>query len=272
MQKIGEIKEPLYGYVQEIVVVPIDKLEVIEIQRKPSPYHIKRLAESIRKVGFVAPLITIRKGEQKLIVIDGQHRLLAARNMGIEQVPCIIVPDRFANEIMEFNIEKTMTLREKCYVALNLYKIFLSEKPNINENETEVMDAIEFSYFVTLGIAYENEQRFFGSAYESIMRRLDWFLNIPIKDAYEKRKERANFLIELDDLARKAVEKVQEIGINHPFLYKEIISFCNPIGRRRKIEEGFEDVMRALKSNIENLLSEPDKIREHRFSEEMEIQ
>ena len=272
MQKIGEIKEPLYGYTQEIAVVPIDKLEVIEIQRKPSQYHIKRLAESMRKVGFVAPLIAIkREGEDKLIVIDGQHRLLAARNMGIEQLPCIIVPDKFANELMEFNIEKTMTLREKCYVALNVYRIFLNEKPNINEDDTEVMDAIEFPYFITLGIAYEEKQKFFGSAYESIMKRLDWFFNMPIKDAYEKRKERAKLLIELDNLARQAVEKVQEMGINHPFLYKEIISFCNPIGRRRKIEESFDEVMQALKSNLENLINEPDKIREHKFSEEMEV-
>ena len=272
MQKIGEIKEPLYGYTQEIAVVPIDKLEVIEIQRKPSQYHIKRLAESMRKVGFVAPLIAIKRGEEdKLIVIDGQHRLLAARNMGIEQLPCIIVPDKFANELMEFNIEKTMTLREKCYVALNVYRIFLNEKPNINEDDTEVMDAIEFPYFITLGIAYEEKQKFFGSAYESIMKRLDWFFNMPIKDAYEKRKERAKLLIELDNLARQAVEKVQEMGINHPFLYKEIISFCNPIGRRRKIEESFDEVMQALKSNLENLINEPGKIREHKFSEEMEV-
>ena len=272
MQKIGEIKEPLYGHIQEIVIVPVDKLEVIEIQRKPSQHHIKRLAESMRKVGFVAPLIAIkREGKDKLTVIDGQHRLLAARNIGIEQLPCIIVPDKFANELMELNIEKTMTLREKCYVALNVYRIFLNEKPDINEDGFEVMDAIEFPYFVTLGIAYEEKQKFFGSAYESIMKRLDWFFNIPIKDAYDKRKERAKFLIELDDLARKAVEKVQEMGINHPFLYKEIISFCNPIGRRRKIEEGFEEVMQALKSNLENLVDEPERIREHRSSEEVEV-
>jgi len=272
MQKIGEIKEPLYGYTQEVVMVPIDKLEVIEIQRKPSQYHIRRLAESMRKVGFVAPLIVIRKeGKEKLIIIDGQHRFLAARNMGIEQLPCIIVPDKFANELMEFNIEKTMTLREKCYVALNVYRIFLKEKPNINEDDTEVLDAIEFPYFVTMGIAYEEKQKFFGSAYESIVKRLDWFFNMPISEAYEKRKERAKTLMELDDLARKAVEKVQELGINHPFLYKEIVSFCNPIGRRRKIEESFDEVMQTLKANLENLINEPGKIREHKFSEEMEI-
>ncbi len=272
MQKIGEIKEPLYGYTQEIVMAPIDKLEVIEIQRKPSQYHIKRLAESMRKVGFVAPLIAIRRENQdKLIVIDGQHRLLAAKNMGIEQLPCIIVPDKYANELMEFNIEKSMTLREKCYVALNVYRTILKEKPDINEDDTEVMDAIEFPYFITLGLAYEEKQRFFGSAYETIMKRLDWFFNMPIKDAYEKRKERAKLLMELDDLAREAVQKVQEMGINHPFLYKEIISFCNPIGRRRKIEESFDEVMATLKANLENLVKEPEKIREHKFSDEVEM-
>ena len=122
-----------------------------------------------------------------------------------------------------------------------------------------------------MGIAYEEKQKFFGSAYESIVKRLDWFFNMPISEAYEKRKERAKTLMELDDLARKAVEKVQELGINHPFLYKEIVSFCNPIGRRRKIEESFDEVMQTLKANLENLINEPDKIREHKFSEEMEI-
>ena len=266
VEKIGEMSEPLHGYKQEIVVVPTGDLKVIEIQRKPSRYHIKRLTESIRKIGFVVPLIVVNRNGQ-LVVIDGQHRLLAAREMGLDKVPCIIIPEKYANELMELNIEKTMSLREKCYVALNVYRIFLDERPEINEDDPEVLDAIEFPYFITLGLAYEENQKFFGSAYESLMRRLDRFMNLPIKDAIEKRKEKAKFLLELDTIARDAVEKVKELGISHPFLYREIISFCNPIGRKRKVEESMEEVLTTLKRNLEKLVQNPEMIRQHKFSE-----
>jgi len=266
-EKLCELEEPLHKYKQEFVMAPINELEVIEIQRKPSNYHIRRLAESIRKIGFVVPLIAIRR-EENLIIVDGQHRYLAAKEMGIEKLPCIIIPEKYANQLMELNVEKVMSLREKCYVALNVYRIILKEKPELSEDDVEVQDSIEFPYFITLGLAYEENQKFFGSAYESLMRRLDIFLSEPIKNAYEQRKEKAKFLIRLDSIAREAVEKVKSLGISHPFLYKEIISFCNPIGRKRKVEENLEDVLTKLEENLKDLIQNPEKIRAHTFSSE----
>ena len=58
MKKIGEIKEPLFGYMQEVVIVPVENLKVIEVQRKPSSYHVRRLAESMRKIGL-QPLLLL---------------------------------------------------------------------------------------------------------------------------------------------------------------------------------------------------------------------
>ena len=266
-EELCELEEPLHKYKQEFVMAPINELKVIEIQRKPSNHHIKRLAESIRKIGFVVPVIAIRRGEN-LIIVDGQHRYLAAKEMGIEKLPCIVIPEKYANQLMELNVEKVMSLREKCYVALNVYRIILKEKPDLNEDDVEMQDAIELPYFITLGLAYEENQKFFGSAYESLMRRLDFFLSEPIKDAYEQRKEKAKFLINLDNIAREAVEKVKSLGIFHPFLYKEIISFCNPIGRKRKVEENLEEVLTKLEENLKNLIQNPKKIRAHTFSSE----
>jgi len=266
-EKLCELEEPLHKYKQEFVMVPINELKVIEIQRKPSSYHIRRLAESIRKIGFVVPLIAIRRGEN-LIIVDGQHRYLAAKEMGIEKLPCIIIPEKYANQLMELNVEKVMSLREKCYVALNVFRIFLKEKPDLSEDDVEIQDAIEYPYFITLGLAYEENQKFFGSAYESLMRRLDFFLSKPIKETYELRKEKAKFLIKLDSIAREAVEKVKSLGVSHPFLYREIISFCNPIGRKRKVEESLEDVLTKLEENLRDLIQNPEKIRAHTFSSE----
>ena len=268
-KKIGEITEPLHNYKQEIVVVPVDMLKVIEIQRKPSDYHIRRLTESIRKIGFVTPLIAIKRdNEDKLIIIDGQHRFLAAKELGINELPCIIIPDKYANELMELNVEKTMSLKEKCYVALNVYRIIMEEKPDINEDSVEIMDAIEYPYFITLGLAYEMQPKFFGSAYESMAKRVDSFQPKAIKEAYEYRQGLANKLIELDGMAREAMQKIEEMGISHPFLYKEIISFCNPIGRKRKVDITMEELIELLRMNLQELLNNPERFREH----EMEME
>ncbi|MEM3872207.1 MAG: ParB/RepB/Spo0J family partition protein, partial [Nitrososphaeria archaeon] len=124
--KVGEIREPLYGYVQEVVVEPIENVKVIEIQRKPSQYHVRRLALSIKKIGFIAPPIAI-KGKDGYIIVDGQHRFLAAKEIGLKEIPLIVIPEKYAHDLMELNVEKQMSLREKCYVALNVYRMYLSE-------------------------------------------------------------------------------------------------------------------------------------------------
>jgi hypothetical protein len=115
-KKLGEIEEPIHNYRQELLVLDIDELEVIDIQRKPSQHHINRLMLSIKKLGFVTPLIIIKDDGYK--IIDGQHRFLAANELGIKELLCIKIPNKYAYDLMELNIEKQPTLREKCYVAL----------------------------------------------------------------------------------------------------------------------------------------------------------
>jgi ParB family chromosome partitioning protein len=266
MEFLGKIKDPVHGYEQEIIVALINELRVIEIQRKPSESHIKRLMESIRKIGFVVPVICVKRGEE-LIIIDGQHRFLAARRMGLERIPCILIPEKYANELMELNIEKTMSLKEKCYVALNVYRIFLDEEPELMENDTEIMDAIEYPYFITIGLAYEKYPKFFGSAYESIMKKVDVFLDSKLPEAYKIREKYANELLELDSITREVMKKVEELGITHPFLYKEIVSFCNPIKRKKIVEEPLEEVISKLRENLLALNENPERFRVEGFQE-----
>ncbi|RLG58605.1 hypothetical protein DRN86_05445 [Candidatus Geothermarchaeota archaeon] len=266
MKEVGVFREPLYGYEQRLVIVPVDQLTVIKIQRKPSPYHIRRLVTSIRRVGFVTPLTAIKRNG-KIIVIDGQHRLLAAKEAGVREVPCIIIPEVYAHNLMELNVEKQMSLREKAYVALNVYRTYLNEDSSIMEDDTRILDSIDYAYYVTLGIAYEVAERLFGSAYESLLKRVDGFLSMPLNKAIKVREKRAKIVVNIDEVAKKAVEKVKELGITHPFLYREVVSFCNPIGRKRKVSISFEELFSQLKERLEELIENPEKIREHKFSE-----
>ena len=72
------LEEPLYGYKQEVAMIPTGKLKVIEIQRAASKAHIKRLSDSIRRVGFVVPLVVVRRGGRK------HHNRWAAQVLGCE--------------------------------------------------------------------------------------------------------------------------------------------------------------------------------------------
>jgi len=159
MKVIAEIKEPVHGYVQEIALIPVNQLKVIEVQRKPSAPHIKRLRSSIKKIGFTIPLIVIRRGKEN-IIIDGQHRFLAAKELGIKELPAIIVPEKYAHNLMELNVEK-----------------HLSEKPTMKEDDGRIMDSIEYAYYVTLGIAYEKKARVSGSRTSRYLKK--WMASSP---------------------------------------------------------------------------------------------
>ena len=257
-RRVFEIKEPVYGHPIQIMMIPLEDLKVIEIQRRPSSSHTKRLAESMRKLGFVVPVVVIRKDE-RFIIIDGQHRYLAAKELGAKEIPCVVIDKKYGFELMELNIEKQMTLRERCYVALNVYRWYIQIDDTKMEDDQEIQDSIEFPYYVTLGIAYEKEKRFFGSAYESILRRIDAFLELPISEAIRNRTERADLLLQTEEQVREAVALIKEKGISHPFLHKELVSFANPLGKRRLVRESYENVLSALQDNIQRVIKAPER-------------
>ncbi|MGB9718087.1 MAG: ParB N-terminal domain-containing protein [Thermoproteota archaeon] len=259
METVARINEPLHGYVQEIALIPVSRLKVIEVQRKPSTPHVKRLKSSIKKIGFTIPLIVVRRGEDN-IIIDGQHRFLAAKELGIKELPAIIIPEKYAHNLMELNVEKQMSLRERAYVALNVYRMYLDENPSIKEDDGRIMDSIEYAYYVTLGIAYEKKPRVSGSPYEPLLKKVDGFLPKPLKDAVSERERRAGVIVETDELTREVVRKVRELGLEHEFIYNEVVSFCNPMKRKRKVSQSFDNIFSALQKNLRDLAQNPERI------------
>jgi ParB family chromosome partitioning protein len=97
----------------------------------------------------------------------------------------------------------------------------------MSEDNPRILDSIEFPYYVTLGIGYEKNPKLFGSAYEPILKRVDGILGAPLSEAVRTREGRATLVLEADEIARKVVERVKEIGITHPFVYREVVDFCN---------------------------------------------
>ena len=69
-------------------LVSIDKLiPYINNARTHSPEQVNKLRSSLREFGFINPVII----DRDFGVIAGHGRILAAKEEGIEEVPCVFV-------------------------------------------------------------------------------------------------------------------------------------------------------------------------------------
>jgi len=266
-EKIKEFqfKDPRHQQDLVFKVVPIDSLDVVEHQRKPSNYHVTHLISSIERVGFIVPLIVTEK-DGKYVILDGQHRFLAAQKLELKELPVVVVPQRLANLMMNFNIEKELNIREKSYVALNIYRQYLRQNSQLLETEPILTDSIEQAYYVTLGIGYEKEERLRGGMLESIMKKCDFFLEMPLEEALKERERRSGKVLEVNFLITEIAQKLKEMEKWHPFVYQQILSFVNPYKRKREPVD-FDEMFENLIKNLEEAKSNPEMILKEKIEE-----
>jgi ParB family chromosome partitioning protein len=200
------------------------------------------------------------------VILDGQHRFLAAQKLGIKELPVIVVPEKLANLMMNFNIEKELNIREKSYVALNIYREYLKASPQLLETEPVLTDSIEQAYYVTLGIGYEKEEKLRGGILESIMKRCDFFLEMPIQEALKERERRSERVRHVNSLITEIAQKLKETGKWHPFIYQQILSFANPYKRKRERVE-FDQMFDNLSQNLEKVKENPEIVLEEEIEE-----
>jgi len=260
-----QFKDPRHQQDLVFKVVPIDSLEVVEHQRKPSNYHVTHLISSIERVGFIVPLVVTEK-DGKYVILDGQHRFLAAQKLELKELPVIVVPQKLANLMMNFNIEKELNIREKSYVALNIYRQYLKQNPQLLETEPVLTDSIEQAYYVTLGIGYEKEERLRGGMLESIMKKCDFFLEMPLEEALKERERRSERVRQVNSLISEIAQKLKEMEKWHPFVYQQILSFANPYKRKREPVE-FDEMFDNLTKNLEEAKANPEIILKEKIEE-----
>lgn len=241
-------------------IVDVDKITIPSIERAISEAHTKRLIESISKVGFIEP-ITIIPSKQKdtYEVINGQHRLMAAKKLGIQKVPAIIIPPEMKDYIISLNIEKVPTLRDKAHQAYEIFNEYLTKNPDIKETDLEPM--IEQAYYITIGIIIEKlkDETFPGYAFEKVLKKVDFFLDDIIKNTKKEREKRGKILLEAKEVLNKRYE---ELGFKNA-LYKEAIvskAMQQIYGKhRRLIKDDFYQTFEKLINTIPNVqVSEKD--------------
>jgi ParB family transcriptional regulator, chromosome partitioning protein len=254
-----DLKDPHKGQALSVRVVPAGTLEVVSHQRKPSKPHVKSVATSIDKIGFLVPLVVVER-DSKFVIIDGQHRFLAGKDLGVKEFPVVVVPEETAVRMMNLNVERQLNIRERAYVSLQIYRQFLDDRPNIPESDPTLEDAVELASNVTLGMAYEENGRLSGSAFEPILKRCDGFLDTPLHEASETRGERAAAVVEADRLVRSIAAHLKELGVESAYASAAIVSHVNPVKRTKEMAS-FDDTFEKLTAKLRDLDAEPEKAR-----------
>jgi ParB family chromosome partitioning protein len=252
-----DLKDPRKRQPLRIRVVRRSDLDVITHQRRPRPAHLKALASSIERVGFVTPLVAVER-DGKYVIIDGQHRFQAAVDLGVKEFPVVVVPEKLARRMMSLNVEQGLNIRERSSVALSIYREMLDESPTRSEDHGEVVDVIETAHLVTLGLAYERSGRLAGSAFEPILKKCDGFLDRPLKEAYEARQRRGDKVVEAAGHVKAVEDALKAQGAWHSMARYQIISYANPTKRARK-QSDFDKTFGKFMATLEQLQRSPKK-------------
>jgi ParB family chromosome partitioning protein len=222
---LGAYNDPFGGKPLLVAALPVALVEPTPYQRDPSDTHVKRLMGVIETIGrFLDPIVAVRK-DDRYWTPNGNHRLQALKKLGAKTVVALLVPDAdVAFKILALNTEKAHNLREKSLETIRMARA-LAE----SSRETETSFAFEFEQpaFLTLGVGYEERPRLSGGAYQSILRRVDTFLDQPISKAVKERERRGKKVLKLDEAVSAVVERLKARGLTSPYLRSFVVARVN---------------------------------------------
>ena len=250
-QVLATYRDPVGGFWQIFALLPIDKVEPTPYQRDLSPTHVKRLHETIKKVGrFIDPIVAMSPAPGAYWTPNGHHRLKVLQKLKADWVPAIVVPEaEVAFQILALNTEKAHNLKEKSLEVIRMYRGLAEERPR--DGEEDFVFQFEAPHLITLGLLYEENKRFAGGAFAPILRRVDKFLPGTFKKTLPLREERAAKVKAADEALKGAVEKLKKRGIRHPFVKNYVLARTTPLTRARKTLPSFDVTFDRLRRNIE---------------------
>ena len=245
---IGAFRDPLGGNWQLLVALPVEKVAPTPFQRDLSEPHVKRLAECLETLDrYLDPIIVVRSDEGMYWTPNGHHRLAAMRSLGGRAITALLVPEaEMAYRILALNTEKAHNLREKALEVIRMARDLARLDAG---TEAEFASLFEDPILLTLGACYEQRGRFAGSAYQSVLRKIDGFLRSRLPKALEAREARAARLFALDDAVATAVAGLKTRGFESPYLRNFVVARIDPLrfqrGKKADFDETLEKMIRA---------------------------
>jgi len=238
---LASYREPFGGHAVLLVSLPLDRVEPTPFQRDPSEPHVKRLMTVIEALGrFLDPIVVVRR-DGRYWTPNGNHRLQAMRRLGAQAVVALLIPEaEVAYQILALNTEKAHNLKEKSLETIRMERALAEES-----REPEEAYAFQFDQpsFLTLGAAYEARPRLSGAVYNSVLRRIDEFLAVPLAKALAERERRAQLLLAIDDRVSTLVTSLKERGLTSPYLRPFVVARINPIRFSKATSFDFDEVM-----------------------------
>ena len=259
---IGRYHDPFGGKPLLLAALPVERVEPTPYQRDPSDAHVKRLMGVIETIGrFLDPIVAVREGDQYWTP-NGNHRLQALKKLGVRSVVALLVPEpEIAFKILALNTEKAHNLREKSLETIRMARALAGRKPSSPQPEKTFAFEFEQPAFLTLGIGYEERPRLSGGAYQSILRRVDEFLDEPIAKAVKERERRGKKILKLDDAVAVAVDKLKARGLTSPYLKPFVVARVNYTRFSKATSFDFDEALdkitaSALKFNVDRVKQE----------------
>ncbi len=225
---LSAYRDPYGGTPLVLASLPIGAVEPTPFQRDLSRTHAERLAGAIRDSGaFLDPVIAYASRDGFLSP-NGRHRIAAARSLGQRAITVLATCDpALAYRILALNTEKAHNLRDRSLEVIRMARALAKEQPR--SKETDHATAFETPAFLTLGCVYEKRDRFSGSSYNSMLRRVDIFQEKALPAALRQREQWAVRLGDIDDRVTAHVKELQEMGMKSPYLRQVVVARCNPV-------------------------------------------
>ena len=251
-------RDPLGSHWQILAALPIAAVEPTPYQRDLSEAHVGRVANAIDKLDrYLDPVIAVPAGGGKYWSPNGYHRLGAMRQLGARSIVALVVPEpEVAHRILLLNTEKAHNLRERALEVARLAEALaaLDDRP-----EREFATEFEEAALVTLGLCYQVNGRFSGGAYHPVLKRCDKFLASKLPNALATRRERAERVLELNELVNEAVKTMKGRGLESPYLKAFVVARINPLRFQRKPTADFDETIDKMLASARRF--DPGKIR-----------
>ncbi|MBQ7264460.1 MAG: DUF4417 domain-containing protein [Synergistaceae bacterium] len=110
------------GIIGKVCMMPVDGLKGYERNPRKNAGAVRAVAASIRDFGFKVPIVVERDGT----IIAGHTRLLAAKQLGLAEVPVVVADDLSPTEAQAFRIADNKTA-ELAEWDMGLLKMELAE-------------------------------------------------------------------------------------------------------------------------------------------------
>jgi ParB family chromosome partitioning protein len=226
---IGAYRDPLGGRALLLATLPLKAVQPTPFQRDLSPTHTKRLAEKIEQAGvFLDPLIVVRGQDGLFWTPNGRHRLAAAKVLGLRQVTTLICPDEtLAFRILALNTEKAHHLKDRSLEVIRMARNLAQRTSSVRESQYQ--EQFEAAELLTLGILYEQNPRFAGGAYSSLLRKIDRFSDRTLAVSLRERAGYAARLLAIDIEVKRIITALTARGFKSPYLRNYVVARINPV-------------------------------------------